>query len=590
MSHVAQVIAPTLLRLNLRDVATMTDTPEDDVPGTPPAKLARNTMPAIQAAIKPCRPVPEPLRLDYGRCFFQVQVHRQAFLQSSFCASPTRFKTYQSLFRDALLKSSSIEILKLNLTRFDVCENVCNIVAAAAHCVKELELHSDGLGTAGVVSALSTVLKTTNTLVILKIPDVIMTRMDADDFFRSLAENKTLRELSVNESAFTEASVASRTLFANLLEREDTLRALAISKGSEVWYRYSFMPTALPTRWILQSLLANRTVTSLNLAYVVIDGESARLLSALFKESKVLRKFCFASSTTDLRVQPRLTYDCWIETLAENDSLQELTLPFGIWEVGSWKRFFDNMSMKRNLTSVNISVDMLDYPCLPEICECVRVSGIYDRVSVSTYYSSESFDLLESKVFSNISFVSFGDFTSVVRLLRQMPLYPHITSVRLDIWTGDITLSLVFADYMKSSSTLKNLRLWLGSDGSLEDANGWRTAILASLFHCKSIREPDVTSMRLEQQDVYLLADLVTLSRSIETAHFGIFTLAESGALVRRLSLCIDMNYTLRRVSLESPVDREAVKHFFIVWDVARRNSDLLALAAQFVTGTRRER
>ncbi|KAL3242304.1 hypothetical protein MRX96_021232 [Rhipicephalus microplus] len=247
----------------------------------------------------------------------------------SFCASPSRFKTYQWLFRDALLKSSSIEILKLDFTRFDVCKNVCNIVAAA-HCVKELELHSDGLSTAGVVSALSTVLKITNTLVILKISHVIMTRPDADEFFRSLAENKTLRELSVNESAFSEASVASRTLFANLLEREDTTRALAISKGSEVWYRYTFMPTALPMRWILKSLLANRTVTSLNLAYVVIDGESARLLRALFKQSKILRKFCFASSTMDLRFQTRLTFDCWIETLAENDSLQELTLPFGI--------------------------------------------------------------------------------------------------------------------------------------------------------------------------------------------------------------------------------------------------------------------
>ncbi|KAL3242306.1 hypothetical protein MRX96_021233 [Rhipicephalus microplus] len=171
-----------------------------------------------------------------------------------------------------------------------------------------------------------------------------------------------------------------------------------------------------------------------------------------------------------------------------------------------------------------------------------------------------------------------------------MPLYLHITSARLVTWTGDMTLSWVFAGYMKSSLTLKNLRLWLGSNGSLEDANGWRTAILASLFHCKSIRELHVTSMRLQKQDVCLLADLVTLSRSIETAHFGTFTLAESDALVRRLSLCIDTNDTLRRVSFESPVDREAVKQFFIVWDVARRNSDLAALASQFVTGARREK
>nr|XP_050043150.2 uncharacterized protein LOC126540391 [Dermacentor andersoni] len=93
--------------------------------------------------------------------------------------------------------------------------------------------------------------------------------------------------------------------------------------------------------------------------------------------------------------------------------------------------------------------------------------------------------------------------------------------------------------------------------------------------------------MYMDEQDVYLLADSITSSRNIEKVHIGTVTLAESGALVRRLSLGIATNYTLLSVSLDSPVDREAAKHFFTVCDVARRNSGLVALAAQFVTGAR---
>ncbi|KAH7962831.1 hypothetical protein HPB52_018119 [Rhipicephalus sanguineus] len=385
----------------------------------------------------------------------------------SFSASPTKFKSYKWLFRDALLKSSSVEFLKLQFARFHVCKDVCKIVAAAHH-VKELELQSDGLSSAGVASALSTLLKATNTLVVLKIPHVSLSGPDADLFLTSLAQNKTLRELSVHESAFSEASVAGRTRFADRLKSKDALTALAVGKGNEVWYQYSFVPTTLSVRWILHCLLANSTVSSLKL--------------------------------------------------------------------------------------------------------------------------TDSFDLLDSKVFSEVSVLSFGDFTNVVRLLRELPSYPHITSARLDIWTGDTTLSCAFADYIESSSTLRKLRLWLGSDGSREDANGWRTSIFASLSRNNSIRELHVTSMHMDEQDVYLLADSITSSRSIEKVHFGTVTLAESGALVRLLSLSIATNYTLLNVSLDSPVDKEAARHLFIVCDAARRNSDFVALAAQFVTGARRER
>ncbi|XP_050043150.3 uncharacterized protein [Dermacentor andersoni] len=322
---------------------------------------------------------------------------------------------------------------------------------ASAQHVEELELQSDGLSSTGVLSALSNLLKTTNSLAVLTIPHVSMSGQDADRFLTALAENKTLKELSMHESVLSEASMAGRARFKEYLKDNNTLTTLVVGKGNELWD-----------------------------------------------------------------------------------------------------------------------------------------SGTENRVSFGTFYASDSFDLLESKAFSEVSVLSFEDFTNVLRLLRRLPSFRHITSVRLDIWTGDIVLSWAFADYVKSSSTLRNLRLWLGSDGaSRDDANGWRAALFASLSRNTSIRVLHVTSMYMDEQDVYLLADSITSSRNIEKVHIGTVTLAESGALVRRLSLGIATNYTLLSVSLDSPVDREAAKHFFTVCDVARRNSGLVALAAQFVTGAR---
>ncbi|XP_075535424.1 uncharacterized protein LOC142571010 [Dermacentor variabilis] len=506
---------------------------------------------------------------------------------SSLSARPSRFKAYRWLFRDGLLKSSSVRILKLQFARFHVCKDVCKIIASAQH-VEELELQSDGLSSTGVLSALSNLLKTTNSLAVLTIPHVSMSRHDADRFLTALAENKTLKELSMHESVLSEASMAGRATFKEYLKNNNTLTALVVGKGNEFWYHYSFVPTSLSLRWLLQGLLLNKTVSSLTLTHIVVDRESTRLICTLLTESRVLRRFSLTSSTTDLNFQPRPMYDCWIEALAENESLHELRLPFRFWEPGRWEVFLNILSRKKNLTSVSIGIDTPDYDSLPQICKCLRDSGTENRVSFGTFYASDSFDLLESKAFSEVSVLSFEDFTNVLRLLRRLPSFHHITSVRLDIWTGHIALSWAFADYVKSSSTLRNLRLWLGSDGaSRDDANGWRAALFASLSRNTSIRVLHVTSMYMDEQDVCLLADSITSSRNIETVHVGTVTLAESGALVRRLSLGIATNYTLLSLSLDSPVDREAAKHLFTVCDVARRNSGLVALAAQFVTGAR---
>ncbi|KAH8008665.1 hypothetical protein HPB51_000530 [Rhipicephalus microplus] len=193
--------------------------------------------------------------------------------------------------------------------------------------------------------------------------------------------------------------------------------------------------------------------------------------------------------------------------------------------------------------------------------------------------------MLESKVFSGIKVSSSAESPDVIHLLHQLHSYPHITSARLLIRTGDMTLSPSFVDYMESSYTRRQLHLSLGSVPLRHDLDGWCKAVCASLSRSKSIRKLHVTSMWMNEQEVHFLTYAVTSSHSTEKVHYSTITFTNSAAFVHRLSLGIKTNYTLFDVTIDTLVDRESANHLFLVCDMTRRNSGLVALAVQLVTG-----
>ncbi|KAL3242309.1 hypothetical protein MRX96_021236 [Rhipicephalus microplus] len=82
-------------------------------------------------------------------------------------------------------------------------------------------------------------------------------------------------------------------------------------------------------------------------------------------------------------------------------------------------------------------------------------------------------------------------------------------------------LSLTYRDYVKSTHTLRKLRLTLGSSGSRESRNDWRETIFTSLSRSKSKRDLSVPSIFMSEEEVHLLADSVVSSRSIKKVHFS---------------------------------------------------------------------
>lgn len=500
-----------------------------------------------------------------------------------------RLKAYRGLLADALV-NSTVKTIRLQLPRYLVSLEISKILSSAGR-LEELELATSGQCSLEVLSALSMVLEVKASLTILKVPDVTMERSYADRFMAALKKNRTLKQLSFHESVLSEASLAWRASFAEYLANSTTLTTLSVGTDNELWHLYSFVPTSLSLKWILKGLVVNRVVSSVDLRNMTVDDESAELLQAVFAENRVLRKFSLTSQKGNSQFRPRPLFGSWIAALAQNDTLEELTLPFHVWRLDSWKAFFGTLSTRKNLRMVTVGVDISDYADLLPICRHLGESGADDKVSFGTYYIEENFDLLKWKVFSEVCVLSFGNFkSSVLRLFRQLPLFSHVTSARLDIWAGDKPLSAAVARYLEAASTLQKLHLWLGSgDGSNEDTDGWQSMILEALSRNTSVTELYVTAMHMDQHDIRLLADAVKNSRKIQKVQFGTVTLNESSVLVRQLSVGIADNYTLLNLTLDGPVAHDAVRDFFTVCDTARRNSGLVTRAALFVSGARQE-
>ncbi|XP_077554000.1 uncharacterized protein LOC144168879 [Haemaphysalis longicornis] len=85
------------------------------------------------------------------------------------------------------------------------------------------------------------------------------------------------------------------------------------------------------------------------------------------------------------------------------------------------------------------------------------------------------------------------------------------------------------------------------------------------------------------------MADGVNASRTISTLGFNALHSCEVGEFARRLSEAVRHSYTLLKIQLHGEISAGGAANWFTIWDTARRNSGLVALAAQFVTGSRRD-
>ncbi|XP_049273568.1 uncharacterized protein LOC125759206 [Rhipicephalus sanguineus] len=210
----------------------------------------------------------------------------------------------------------------------------------------------------------------------------------------------------------------------------------------------------------------------------------------------------------------------------------------------------------------------------------------------TTLYILDKHEMIECKAFSKFhSFPYQDDRGEVSRLFRRLPSFTHVTSAHLEIWIPDVdeALSSDIAHYIETTSALKELHLTIWLRQLLPEAAkiGW-AAILKSLRQNTSVNDLRVVTRFMSGPDIQLLADTLNSCQNVRRAHVRVGKPELAAAFVRRLRDGIECNYNLLRLTVDGcDLSRSGVsKEWFAIWDITRRNSDLVARAAKYLNGT----
>ncbi|KAH6943566.1 hypothetical protein HPB50_024339 [Hyalomma asiaticum] len=497
---------------------------------------------------------------------------------------------------DALSQNSSVRVLRMNFNHSQTHEDLCALLSSLDH-IEQLECDHNGFCKAPLPATLTALLRTTRALTTLKIPELRFNETQAGEFLLALIGNGTLKELSIREYEPTSMhpSLLSRSAFGKFLKTTLTLNTLTITIPAPSCY------SGIRNQWprILEGLVGNTTIKNLSLESVMVDEECATLITKIFDQNKIIRTFHMTSKRERL-FESRQTFDqfeamseCWLRTLVENDTLENVRLCFDIWTMEQWARFFCALIKKEKMRTVEVTIS--DRALLPELCRMLSETGAEEVVSLGHCYIEER-GIVECKAFSGMVARS-GKLSKdkLCEILKLLPSLRHVKflSLHINFTHLDAELSSDVGEYFAATTTLKELDLALRCDGSgVDAADNHLKTILESLPRNRSIKRLSVLASHLKREHIELLADVIKLSESIHTIQFNAENSRKRNSFVRRLSLNISENYQLLDASLSHTLerDKEAYEAWSTILEATRRNSGLLIRAASFVSGARRGR
>ncbi|KAH6942633.1 hypothetical protein HPB50_008748 [Hyalomma asiaticum] len=416
----------------------------------------------------------------------------------------------------------------------------------------------------------------------LVVVDHDMKNYVVERFVHALKRNSSVRELSLNESVVSE--VSHEAFVGYLTNNSGPLSAFRVVAADDS-NRFS-------ADRILMALMNNATVSKLALIGLYISDCCSLLVQRILGRHRTLRSFELSVRnyywSGRLNTLPRrMNFDSWLVTLAQNDSLEEVTLKFEMAYVFSepekWQVFAKELPKRKNLKKVTIDASR-EAHFLSAVCRMLSLNGVEDKVSFPAYNVQGNVDLLECRSFSGIYACLFGSpEPQFYHLFSRLPSFYHITTLHLDVWISSLeeTLSRRIVECIESTTSIKKLRLI----SSLRDAptSDYWVAIIAALSRNDSVRELQVQARVQDPEHADALARVAKASVKIGKVHFVVGGTVETAALVRRLSSGIENSYNLVSVTLDGQVDAEVIGDWFAVRQVTRRNSSIVTRATRFL-------
>ncbi|KAH7944125.1 hypothetical protein HPB52_016341 [Rhipicephalus sanguineus] len=173
-----------------------------------------------------------------------------------------------------------------------------------------------------------------------------------------------------------------------------------------------------------------------------------------------------------------------------------------------------------------------------------------------------------------------------VAALQRLPSLHHFTSLSLDLFESDEPLFSTFAQYIRATTALRELRLLAANAADAAPPSCW-TLLFESILANTSIAHLMIsTSENLRNID--RLARTVGLSRYISRVTYvqcrGDW---DPTGFVLHLSEVVGDNYNLLQVFLKgAKLGTDATRPFFTIWDTTRRNCGIVERASAFNQNT----
>ncbi|KAH7943276.1 hypothetical protein HPB52_006710 [Rhipicephalus sanguineus] len=406
--------------------------------------------------------------------------------------------------------------------------------------LRELEIsgaHFDNTS----VHALGEFLANTRSLMTLTMTDQDQEFWDVAAILNGLKRNTTITTLSLNTSLLIQGFLSYGDDFVEYLVRSQTLQSVSYSYNS-IYHDLDVLDQ------IVGALFYHSTLSELKLINFKLDFQKNELITGMLRQNRTLRILhmvdCLCYVHEDSRVcrcLPSLTF-LWVAALAENKTLQELTLDVSGIMPHDYNPFFTALACNTSLKKVTV-LTIFDAN-VPRICRAIRDTGAPERFFVGKHHVSQH-TVLELPECKNLSHIHVGK-------LMTDDLEPLHTALCL----------LPSCSHVKSLSIAMNDKMLNSYVGSL---------MTQYITNTMTLRELDL---------------VFTKSFPRTLCHVTFFNDSEREAsLMWMLVPNVSSNYTL--LSLRTDHLDRFPGDSFAVHDVLRRNNALVTRAAHFVMGTR---
>ncbi|KAH7950441.1 hypothetical protein HPB49_024070 [Dermacentor silvarum] len=502
-------------------------------------------------------------------------------------ASTERDKCRIAVFRKVLYGNSSIKSLIVEGPSRDDSTSFDDVLWSLK-CLEEFESRDLFYDSSLYLTAIATLIRTTATLTVLNLSKISrLERSQAQILLTALRANTTLRDLSLAGVAIAR----DPTSFLQFLASNATLQRLVLDGP------FGCSNDAL--KCIFEGMLKNVAIWSLELDNFIVDSESVELAARMLRENKVLRYFKFSTrySTYGEYFMPGF-FDLegrWHEAVSQNNTLQYMTLNFGIWNAEHWGSFFRILPKHRSLKMVTIDVKDMEYPHFAGVVRELELSGSEEKVSFNASCRIDTLALSDCKRCSQLeAYVPLYNKPNFLRVFQQLPALSHLNALSLTIehWVSEIC-SLV-APYIATTSTLRKLRIQLNLDYNQRELIEWFSALSRSLRLNRSITELGIGVLGHPSEALAVVGEAVRRSETIRKIcilNWSPPALLRLGCgFMCGLSAGVVNNRTLCHMVWEPDQSYFIMEEWFTVCDTARRNSGFVARAAQFLNHGRCDR